>query len=188
MMKLLREQSQKGTLNKESAMRKKPFRFVCFVIFTLANRAAILAAEAKRLPEWDKVAETAKKEGKIVIAIPPAAELRKEMEIVLKQKLGIDAEHVPNPGPRNASRIAAEKKAGVNYFDALIVGTGTALGLAQDGLLESFEPLFLFKAGLPIAAEDALTIQEYHRVRNHLEDKYTNGRVPPGKFAESILQ
>ena len=73
MMKLLREQSQKGTLNKKSAMCKKPFRFVCFVIFTLANPAAIFAAEAKRLPEWDKVAETAKKEGKIVIAIPPAA-------------------------------------------------------------------------------------------------------------------
>ncbi len=38
------------------------------------------------------------------------------------------------------------------------------------------------------AAKDALTVQEYHRVRNHLEDKYTNVRVPAGKFAEMILQ
>ena len=38
------------------------------------------------------------------------------------------------------------------------------------------------------AAKDALTVQEYHRVRNHLEDKYTNVRVPAGKFAETILK
>jgi hypothetical protein len=38
------------------------------------------------------------------------------------------------------------------------------------------------------AAKDALTLQEYHRVRNHLEDKYTKVRVPAGKFAETILK
>ena len=38
------------------------------------------------------------------------------------------------------------------------------------------------------AAKDALTVQEYHRVRNHLEDKYTRVRVPAGKFAETILK
>ena len=30
------------------------------------------------------------------------------------------------------------------------------------------------------AAKDALTIQDYHRMRNHLEDKYTKVRVPAG--------
>jgi hypothetical protein len=29
---------------------------------------------------------------------------------------------------------------------------------------------------------------KYHRLRNHLEDKYTNIRVPAGKFAETILK
>jgi ABC-type Fe3+ transport system substrate-binding protein len=37
------------------------------------------------------------------------------------------------------------------------------------------------------AAKDFLTLQEYHRVRNHLEDKYTKVRVPSAKFAEAIL-
>ena len=36
------------------------------------------------------------------------------------------------------------------------------------------------------AAKDALTIQDYHRMRNHLEDKYTKVRVPAGKVAETI--
>jgi ABC-type Fe3+ transport system substrate-binding protein len=38
------------------------------------------------------------------------------------------------------------------------------------------------------AAKDTLTVQDYHRLRNHLEDKYTKVRVPAGKFAETILK
>jgi ABC-type Fe3+ transport system substrate-binding protein len=101
------------------------------------------AAEARRPAEWDKTLEAAKKEGKIVIAIPPANELRKEMEPLLKQKFGLEAELVSAPGPRNASRIASERKAGVSYFDALIVGTGTAVGLAHDGMLEPIESFLI---------------------------------------------
>ncbi|MGH7808705.1 MAG: hypothetical protein ACREP5_00350, partial [Candidatus Binatia bacterium] len=102
-----------------------------------------LAAEAKRVPEWDKVLEAAKKEGKIVIAIPPSNELRKGMEMVLRQKFGLEAELVAAPGPKNASRIAAEKKAGVSYFDAIICGTGTAKGLTHDGMLEPLESFWI---------------------------------------------
>jgi iron(III) transport system substrate-binding protein len=100
-------------------------------------------AEAKRPPEWERTLEAAKKEGKIVLAIPPANELRREMEIVLKQKFGFETELITNPGPRNASRIAAERKAGVRYFDALIVGTGTAVTLAHDGMLEPIESFLI---------------------------------------------
>ena len=38
------------------------------------------------------------------------------------------------------------------------------------------------------AAKDVLTVEEYHRLRNHLEDKYTKVRVPSAKFAETILK
>jgi iron(III) transport system substrate-binding protein len=37
------------------------------------------------------------------------------------------------------------------------------------------------------AAKDTLTVEEYHRVRNHLEDKYNGVRLPAAKFAEQIL-
>jgi iron(III) transport system substrate-binding protein len=39
-----------------------------------------------------------------------------------------------------------------------------------------------------VAAKDALTVQQYHKVRNHLEDKYKGVRIPSAKFAEEILQ
>jgi ABC-type Fe3+ transport system substrate-binding protein len=38
------------------------------------------------------------------------------------------------------------------------------------------------------AAKDVMTLAEYHRVRNHLEDKVINVRRPAAKFAELILR
>jgi iron(III) transport system substrate-binding protein len=115
------------------------------VQFTFVSGAETFAGDPKlaRPAEWERTLEAAKKEGKIVIAIPPSSELRKEMEPILKQKLGLEAELVAAPGPRNASRIAAERKSGVRYFDALIVGTGTAVALAHDGMLEPIESFWI---------------------------------------------
>ena len=125
-------------------MASKCFALTAVIALTLVCNTVVLAADAKRPAEWEKAVEAARKEGKIVIAIPPANELRKEMETVLKRKFGLEAELVSAPGPRNASRIAAERKAGVSYFDALIVGTGTAVTLAHDGMLEPIEPFLIF--------------------------------------------
>ncbi|HEX7231203.1 MAG TPA: extracellular solute-binding protein, partial [Candidatus Binatia bacterium] len=111
--------------------------------FTALSSAASIAAELKRLSEWDKALQDAKSEGKILLAIPPATELRTALEPLLKQKFGLEAELVSAPGPKNASRIAAEKKAAVNYFDAIICGTGTAIGLSYDGMLEPLESFWM---------------------------------------------
>ncbi len=100
--------------------------------------------DAAEKPSWqaelDKTLAAAKIENKVVIAIPPSAELRKQLEAAFKAKYAIDLELAPAPGPANASRIASEQKAGARYFDALIVGTGTAVTLAHDGMLEPIEP------------------------------------------------
>src|SRR5258706_185471 len=115
---------------------------LAILLFVSASTVAV-AAEAKQTVEWDKVLEGAKTEGKIVLAVPPGTELRTALEPLLSQKFGLEAELVPAPGPKNASRIAAEKKAGVNYFDAIICGTGTAAGLTHDGMLEPIESFWI---------------------------------------------
>jgi len=122
---------------------RRIFPVASLLLGFLVGLQGVFAAEVRRSPEWDKLVEAAKKEGKIVIAIPPSNELRKEMETALKQRFGIEAELVPAPGPKNAARIAAEKQAGVSYFDAIICGTGTAEGLAHDGSLEALESLWI---------------------------------------------
>jgi ABC-type Fe3+ transport system substrate-binding protein len=127
-------------------MRRKLFELlVATVVAAAVGLGTVLAAETKatRPAEWEKALEAAKREAKIVIAIPPSVELRRELQAVLREKFALEAELVSAPGPRNASRIAAERKAGVSYFDALIVGTGTAVALAHDGMLEPLESFLI---------------------------------------------
>jgi iron(III) transport system substrate-binding protein len=119
------------------------FRRVLLVLLLFFISLGYLpAAEQKAASpsDYEKIVAAAKKEGTVVVAIPPVAELRKQLETAFKEKFGIDIELVPAPGPANANRIASEQKAGVRYFDALVVGTGTAVTLAHDGMLEPIEP------------------------------------------------
>lgn len=92
------------------------------------------AAESQS--EWESALQGAKKEGKLVLAIPPSAELRKQMEPLLKQKFGIEVELIVSRGADSANRIASEFKAGVRTFDGLIQGTTTAMSLQDNGMLD----------------------------------------------------
>lgn len=90
--------------------------------------------------EWDKTLEAARREGKVVVGIPPQPELRRQMEQSFKQKFRIDIELVPARGAQNASRIISESKGGVKFFDAVITGSGSALTVLHAGFLEPLEP------------------------------------------------
>ena len=127
----------------EDRMKSRWRVLIAAIAIALSCSHHAIAAEAKRPAEWEKAVEEAKKEGKIALAIPPATELRTALEPLLKQKFGLEAELISAPGPKNASRIAAEKKAGVSYFDAIICGTGTAAGLTHDGMLEPIESFWI---------------------------------------------
>jgi iron(III) transport system substrate-binding protein len=90
--------------------------------------------------EWDKTLEAARREGKVVVGIPPQPELRRQMEQSFKEKFRIDIELVPARGAQNASRIISESKGGVKFFDAVITGSGSALTVLHAGFLEPLEP------------------------------------------------
>lgn len=102
-------------------------------IFVMAPPAS--AAEWRG--EWETALQKGKAEGKIVLAIPPSAELRKELEPLLKQKFGIDAELLVSRGADSANRIASEYNAGVRTIDGLIQGTTTAMSLQDNGMLDA---------------------------------------------------
>jgi ABC-type Fe3+ transport system substrate-binding protein len=93
--------------------------------------------------DWQKTVQEAKKEGTIVAGIPARAELRKQLEPVFKSKFGIDMELLTARGPQNASRIAAEYKAGVKYFDVFIGGSGTFESLVDAGIVEPLDSFFV---------------------------------------------
>ena len=94
--------------------------------------------------DWDKTVEAAKKEGKLVAAIPASAELRKTITDVFPKRFpGIELELTNARGPANAGKIAAEFNAGVRYYDLLISGTSTPFNLLNAGILEPAEPLLI---------------------------------------------
>jgi hypothetical protein len=92
-------------------------------------------------PEWDKVVDAAS--GRQGGDRHPALQRTAQGAETFEAKFAIDAELVAAPGPKNASRIASERKAGVSYFDAIICGTGTAKGLTHDGMLEPMESYWI---------------------------------------------
>ncbi len=100
------------------------------------------AGEAKSAP-WEGTVAEARREGRLVVGIPPSAELRKQMEPLLKSRFGLEVESLPAPGPQIASRIVSEHNAGVRYFDALIFGSCTGVPLIKSGAFDPVEPYMI---------------------------------------------
>jgi ABC-type Fe3+ transport system substrate-binding protein len=98
------------------------------------------SAQSSSQAEWEKILAAAKKEGKVVVGIPPNADLRAQIGERFKRKFGIEMEAAAARGAQNASRIISESKGGVKFFDAVITGSGSALTVLHAGFLEPLEP------------------------------------------------
>jgi ABC-type Fe3+ transport system substrate-binding protein len=91
--------------------------------------------------EWAKTVEAAKKEGKVVVAIPPSAKLRKQMQKQFAERFpGIELEVVSSRGSKAVKRIGDERQAGVRYFDAYVGGSSSLFtGLVRPGYADAVE-------------------------------------------------
>ena len=88
---------------------------------------------------------------------------------------------IKNPPNPNATRVFVNwflSREGQDWYGKLMENGSRRLDV---------DTKWLNKVGVS-AAKDTITVQEYHRLRNHLEDKYTRVRVPAAKFAETILK
>src|SRR4030095_4215270 len=113
------------------------------LIAAVASQTTFVLAQSKPA-EWDKIVEAAKKEGKVVAAIPPSPELRKTMELAFTRRYGIATEFVPARGGAIIQRMVSEAKSGVQYFDVHIGGTESIVtGLLPENILEPVEPFFI---------------------------------------------
>jgi ABC-type Fe3+ transport system substrate-binding protein len=106
------------------------------VIALFLFKGDALSADAS--DDWKKIVEAAKKEGKIVAGGPPTDTLRRQYKDTFEKRFGVELELLSAPGPRNASRAAAEFKAGVRYFDILHGGSGTLEPLVNENMLAPF--------------------------------------------------
>ena len=84
----------------------------------------------------------AKKEGKVVVSVPPGAELRKALKETFERRFGIELELVTGRGSTIVKKIADEHTAGVQFFDVHTGGSGPVIyGLA--GIVEPVESQFI---------------------------------------------
>lgn len=126
-------------------LRKLATLFSLAMLFLVPAGLAAQPATSAAQREWEKTLEAARTEGRVVVSIPASAELRKQLEEVVKKRLGIDVEVFTARGGAAVRRMADEFKAGVRHFDVHIGGSSSAVsGLLDEGLLDSIEPwLFL---------------------------------------------
>ncbi len=113
------------------------------ITVVVAVSSALALAQAKP-SDWDRIVEAARKEGKVVAAIPPSPELRKTMEIAFSRRYGIATEFVPARGGAIIQRMVSEAKSGAQYFDLHIGGTESIVtGLLPENILEPVEPFLI---------------------------------------------
>jgi iron(III) transport system substrate-binding protein len=92
-------------------------------------------------PEWDKLVEAAKKEGKVTISLPASNEMKRQIEEQFKKRYGIEVETYTARGSSAVRRMADEFKAGVRYFDVHIGGSSSIVsGMLDEGILDPVEP------------------------------------------------
>jgi len=92
--------------------------------------------------EWQRVMAAAKKEGKVVVSVPPGAELRKALKEGFERRFGIELELVTGRGSAIVKKIADEHRAGVQFFDIHTGGSGSIIyGLA--GVIDPVESQFI---------------------------------------------
>jgi iron(III) transport system substrate-binding protein len=100
------------------------------------------AQSAEWQGEWQRVLAAAKKEGKVVVSVPPGAELRTAMKEGFERRFGIELELVTGRGSAIVRRIGDEYKAGIRFFDVHTGGSGTIIyGLA--GMMDPVETYFI---------------------------------------------
>ncbi|MBI4333308.1 MAG: extracellular solute-binding protein [Chloroflexi bacterium] len=117
--------------------------------------------------EWAQVQESARKEGKVVIASQMVETARQALSQALKEKFGIEAEFITARPAEFAPKILAERRAGLYLEDMMLGGAMTGFSILKPvGALESLDPIII----LP----EALDPKAWYAGRLHWLDKEHN--------------
>jgi ABC-type Fe3+ transport system substrate-binding protein len=112
--------------------------FVCIALLSTASGQPTWQAE------WEQVKAEAKKEGKLVVNIPPNPALRRTLEAVFKAKFGIELELVLGRGALISRRIADEYQARVRYIDITLSTVDNLMDrIIPMGAVEPFQPTWI---------------------------------------------
>jgi iron(III) transport system substrate-binding protein len=93
---------------------------------------------------WDELLAAAKKEGRVVVSGPPSQELRQALPPAFKARFGVTLEYLGGRSAEVATRLRAERAAGINTMDLMISGIQTmATILYREKMLDPLRPALL---------------------------------------------
>jgi ABC-type Fe3+ transport system substrate-binding protein len=123
-------------------MRRPIFSVVAQVVAFFATCSGLCSPLHAQVSRWDQVVAGAKKEGKVVVSIPPGAELRKSLKAVFEKRFGIELELITGRGTASAKKIADEFRAGLRLTDVHTGGSGP-ISSVFSGMLVPVEEQFI---------------------------------------------
>jgi hypothetical protein len=161
--------------------------------------------------EWQRVMATAKKEGKVVVSVPPGAELRKALKEGFERRFGIGLELVTGRASAIVKKIAEAQERHLSCdwirhlgshqesatpqrlksFHQLVFGPGRPGDTYQKALGESTRRLDVEVPKEPYAvrpARESMTIEQYHQLESHSEEKQGSVRKPSIAAAQRLLE
>jgi iron(III) transport system substrate-binding protein len=115
------------------------------VLLILAMHAPSARAQASDWQKtWDETLAAGRKEGKVVVAGPPDAQVRQVLPAVFKTRFGITLEYLSARSTDSATKLRAERAAGIYTVDAAIAGIQTmATVLYREKMLDPLKPVLI---------------------------------------------
>src|SRR5262249_51695477 len=92
----------------------------------------------------DELVAAAKKEGKVVVSGPPNAQLRRALPAAFKERFGVTLDYLGGRSGDTATKLRAERLAGINTVDLMIGGIQTmATIMHREKMLDPLRPALL---------------------------------------------
>jgi iron(III) transport system substrate-binding protein len=100
---------------------KKTIALLMFMALT----STCLAQSADGQKSWDETLAAARKEGKVVLLAPPETTARKTLPELFQKRYGITLEYIAGRSSKTATKLLAERTAGIYSADAVLAGIQT---------------------------------------------------------------
>ena len=115
--------------------------FCWLLLLLVAAPASAQAQPGNWQSIWEDTLAAAKKEGKVVVAGPPDAEVRQALPAAFEARYGIKMEYLTGRGSDQSNRLRRERGAGAYTIDAVIAGNQTMFSvLYPEKMLAPLQP------------------------------------------------
>ena len=125
-------------------MKNKSVLFGLTLALSVGFAQSAMAQAADWQKKWDETLAAARKEGKVVVTGPPDSAVRMALPPAFKARYGITLEYIGGRSSEVASKMRAERGAGIYSVDVMVGGLNTmATILHREKLIDPIKPVLM---------------------------------------------